>query len=55
MVKSRKEADEILATHFSEAGIRQFLLKNLYWKTKEELVFKFNLKVLSQEILQGLG
>ena len=50
-VKSRKEADEILASHFSEAGIRQFLLKNLFWKTKEELVFKFNLKVLSQEIL----
>ncbi len=51
-VKSRKEADEILANHFSELGIRQFLLKNLYWKTKEELIFKFNLKVLSKEILQ---
>jgi len=49
-VMSRKEADEILARHFSEQGIRQFLLKNLYWKTKENLVFKFNLETLSKEI-----
>jgi len=49
-VQSRKEADVILAQHFSEMGIRQFLLKNLYWKTKDELDFRFNLKVLSQEI-----
>ena len=53
-VRSRKEADEILSQHFSQAGIRQFLLKNLYWKSKEELVFKFNLSVLSNEI-QNVG
>ena len=28
-VQSRKEADELLSQHFSELGIRQFLLKNL--------------------------
>ena len=49
-VQSRKEADELLSQHFSELGIRQFLLKNLYWKTKEDLGFKFNLDVLSREI-----
>ena len=49
-VASRKEADEILSEHFSQVGIRQFLLKNLYWKTDEELSFKFNLEVLSKEI-----
>jgi esterase len=49
-ITSRKEADIILAKHFPQIGIRQFLLKNLYWKTKEELCFKFNLKVLSNEI-----
>lgn len=53
-VKSRKEADVILAQHFSQLGIRQFLLKNLYWKTKENLSFKFNLPVLSNEI-QNVG
>ncbi len=50
-VQSRKQADELLASHFSQLGIRQFLLKNLYWKTKEELSFKFNLSALSDEIL----
>jgi len=49
-ITSRKEADAILAKHFSQVGIRQFLLKNLYWKTKEELCFRFNLKALSKEI-----
>ena len=49
-ITSRKEADIILAKHFPQIGIRQFLLKNLYWKTKDELCFKFNLKVLSNEI-----
>lgn len=53
-VKSRKEADTILSQHFSQLGIRQFLLKNLYWKTKEDLSFKFNLSVLSNEI-QNVG
>ncbi len=49
-VQSRKEADKLLSQHFSDLGIRQFLLKNLYWRTKEDLAFKFNLDVLSKEI-----
>jgi pimeloyl-ACP methyl ester carboxylesterase len=53
-VASRKEADEILSAHFSQVGVRQFLLKNLCWKTEEELSFKFNLEVLSKEI-QNIG
>ena len=53
-VQSRKEADKLLSQHFSELGIRQFLLKNLYWRTKEDLAFKFNLDVLSKEI-QNVG
>ena len=53
-VASRKEADQILSEYFSQVGIRQFLLKNLYWKTEGELSFKFNLEVLSKEI-QNVG
>jgi len=53
-LNSRKEADAILKKHFSEIGIRQFLLKNLFWKTANDLAFKFNLKVLSKEI-QNIG
>lgn len=49
-VESRKDADAVLSQHFSNIGIRQFLLKSLYWKTKEQLDFRFNLSVLSKEI-----
>ena len=53
-LNSRKEADSILAKHFSEFGVRQFLLKNLFWKTPKDLTFKFNLQTLSKEI-QNVG
>ena len=49
-IKSRKEADQILSQYFSESAMRQFLLKNLYWRSSKELTFKFNLKVLSDQI-----
>ena len=47
---SRKDADQILSKYFSESAMRQFLLKNLYWRSSTELTFKFNLKVLSDQI-----
>ena len=47
---SRKDADQILSQYFSESAMRQFLLKNLYWISSTELTFKFNLKVLSDQI-----
>ncbi len=50
-ITSRKQADLILSNHFSDINVRQFLLKNLYWKSKSELDFRFNLDVLSREIL----
>ncbi len=49
-VSSRKEADAILQNHFSNTGIRQFLLKNLFWETKENLTFRFNLEGLALNI-----
>ena len=49
-IKSRKDADQILSHYFSESTMRQFLLKNLYWKSSTELTFKFNLKGLSDQI-----
>lgn len=47
---SRTDADELLSNYISEKPIRQFLLKNLYWKTKEELNLRMNLKSLKQNI-----
>lgn len=51
-IKSRKEADAVLAQHFDNTGIRMFLLKNLYWKTKTELDFRFNLEAIVSQIDQ---
>jgi esterase len=47
---SRNEADKVLSKHFSQVGIRQFLLKNLHRTNDDEMRFKFNLSVLSNEI-----
>ncbi|NHF58297.1 alpha/beta fold hydrolase [Flavobacteriaceae bacterium TP-CH-4] len=57
-ISSRSEADGQLASHISDWGIRQFLLKNLYWVDKDHLGFRFNLKILSErmeEIGESIG
>ena len=49
-ISSRGEADTELSKHITDFGIRQFLLKNLYWKEKGKLDFRFNLPVLSTKM-----
>lgn len=49
-VSSRTEIDEILRRHIPENGIRQFLLKNVYRVSKNELAYRFNLEVLEENI-----
>ena len=44
---SRKEIEEVLSNFIPEFGIRQFLLKNVYRETKEQLAFRFNLQSLT--------
>lgn len=48
VVKSRSEADKQLSFYVSQADVRQFLLKNLFWKTKDQLDFRFNLEALME-------
>jgi len=43
---SRKLIDEKLAEKIPEIGVRQFLLKSIYWKEKGQLDFRFNLQSL---------
>lgn len=50
IVKIRKKAEEILSKHISDIGTKQFLLKNIYWKTETELAWRFNLKVIVEQI-----
>ncbi|RAV30428.1 alpha/beta fold hydrolase [Sinomicrobium soli] len=47
---TRKEADEQLARYVPENGVRQFLLKNIYRKDRDELGFRFNLTALNDRI-----
>jgi len=46
---SRKQADEKLAEYIDNWSVRQFLLKNLYWKEKGKLAFRMNLPVLKEK------
>ena len=49
-IKSRKEAGKQLEDYVPQAGIRQFLLKNLYWKEKGVLALRLNLKILKEQV-----
>ncbi|MDP6922566.1 MAG: alpha/beta fold hydrolase [Lutibacter sp.] len=44
---SRQKVEELLKTYIEEAGVRQFLLKNVYRKTWETLAFRFHLQSLT--------
>lgn len=46
----RKEADTFLSQYIKELGVRQFLLKNLYWIDKGVLGLRMNLPVLIRHI-----
>lgn len=51
VVKSRKEAEAILSEYVPQMGVKQFLLKNLYWEVPgEQLAWRINIPVLSREI-----
>ncbi|HEA21561.1 hypothetical protein LCGC14_1134430 [marine sediment metagenome] len=55
---SRSKADSALKKHITNPGIRQFLLKNLYWIEKGKLAFRFNLDILREkmeEIGENIG
>ena len=54
---TRKLVDEKLNAFIPENGVRQFLLKNVYWKEKGQLDFRFNLQSLTvhnDEVGEGL-
>lgn len=47
---SRADVDAIMTPFVPDFGTRQFLMKNLYWKTPEQLDFRFNLPVFNKVI-----
>lgn len=50
VIKSRGQADKKMAEYISEIGVRQFLLKNLYWVEKGQLGWRINIPVLTETI-----
>jgi esterase len=45
-IHERKEAELIVSNYIEDVSVRQFLLKNLYWKEKGVLDWRFNLPVI---------
>ena len=45
---TRKKVEELLKIYLQEPGVIQFLLKNVYWKSKDQLEFRFNLTGLTE-------
>lgn len=57
VVHSRSAAEDSMEKHIESYGVRQFLLKNLYWVEKGKLAWRMNIPVLEREmykILKGL-
>jgi pimeloyl-ACP methyl ester carboxylesterase len=50
LLKSRTEVDEALALQVDNEGIRQFFLKSLYRKTRDEFAFRFNLDAIEANL-----
>lgn len=44
----RKQVEEVIAQHVDDFGTRQFLMKNVYRITPEQLGFRMNLKSLTE-------
>ncbi|MBO0359928.1 alpha/beta fold hydrolase [Hymenobacter sp. BT186] len=51
-LESRQQADEALAQHIRQPGVRQFLLKNLYRLDDNSFAWRQNLAALTQHIAE---
>jgi esterase len=49
-IKARREADVQMSAHIESEGVKQFLLKNLYWVEKGKLAWRMNVEVLEREM-----
>jgi pimeloyl-ACP methyl ester carboxylesterase len=49
-IQLRSAAEEVLKIHIDSEGVRQFLLKNLYWKEKGVLAWRMNIEVLERDM-----
>ena len=47
---NRADVEETLSRFIPEIGVRQFLMKNLYWATQNQLAYRFNLNSLVKNV-----
>ncbi len=47
---SRKDAEAYMELKIPDYGVRQFLLKNLYWNEEKKLAWRFNLPVITEQL-----
>lgn len=52
-IQSRKEAEDYMLAKISDGGVRQFLLKSLYWNN-DHLAWRFNLPVIAK-LIENVG
>ncbi|MFT5858561.1 MAG: esterase [Flavobacteriaceae bacterium] len=55
VIKARREADVAMSHHIESDGVKQFLLKNLYWIEKGKLAWRMNVDVLEREMPEILS
>ncbi|MCH2232702.1 MAG: alpha/beta fold hydrolase [Crocinitomicaceae bacterium] len=55
VIKSRGAADKQLANYVENIGVRQFLLKNLYWVEKGQLGWRMNIPAIVKNMENILG
>lgn len=56
--RTRKEVEAHLAQYVKEPGVIGFLMKNLYWRTEEQLGWRINVPMLAEQlpaILAAIG
>ncbi len=49
-ITARRQAEEQMSEFIDNTGIKQFLLKNLYWKEKGKLAWRMNVDVLERDM-----
>ena len=54
-LKASREAIVQMNPHIESEGVKQFLLKNLYWVEKGKLAWRMNVKVLEREMPEILS
>lgn len=55
LVNSRSEATKILSKFINSEGVKQFLLKNLYWIEKGKLAWRINIPILEKNMTNILA